>query len=108
MDCLFQGIQHKTSSSCAADPPTDDPAGKHVNDKGDVDDPLPSRDIGKVADPKHVWCRRMELPVHPIQWARPRFVRYGRSWLLSANDPLNADVFYQSGDCASCNILRMP
>jgi hypothetical protein len=22
----------------------------------------------KVADPKDIWCRRMELAVHPIQW----------------------------------------
>ena len=46
----------------------------------------------------------MELPVHPIQRAWQRLVRYGCSRFLAAYDALDTDVLHQSGDRASRNI----
>src|SRR6202021_345715 len=37
-----------------AHPPADDPAGIGVDDKGDIDEAGPGRDVGEVGDPQHV------------------------------------------------------
>ena len=50
-------------------PPADDPAGIGIDDKGDVDEAGPGRDIGEVGEPKDVRPRRLELAVDVIQRA---------------------------------------
>jgi hypothetical protein len=53
-------------------PPADDPAGRGIDDKGDVDEAGPGRDIGdigEVGEPRDVRPRRLELAVGVIQRA---------------------------------------
>jgi hypothetical protein len=54
MNGLFQGIEHEPGMGRAADPPAHDAAGEGIDDEGDVDEALPRRHIGEVADPQHV------------------------------------------------------
>lgn len=65
--CLFQGIKNEVCTHRSADPPTDDTAGKNVNDKGDIDESLPGRGVGEIRDPQLVWPIRFELPIGPVQ-----------------------------------------
>src|SRR3954453_20132264 len=39
---LFQGIQDKAGLGRARHPPADDPPGEGIDDKGDIDEPLPA------------------------------------------------------------------
>ena len=68
MNGLFQSIQNKPRTGCAARAPTDNPPGKYVDDESDIDKALTRRDIGEVADPQYVRRRCMELTIHPVQW----------------------------------------
>lgn len=47
---------------CPAGTPSDDSAGIGVDDKGDVDEPCPSHDVGRVRHPQHVRRWNVELP----------------------------------------------
>jgi hypothetical protein len=48
--------------------------GVGVDDKGDVDETRPGRDIGEVRDPQRVRSRCLELPVHVVERTRRRLV----------------------------------
>ena len=48
MDCLFEGIQNEPRMWGDADAPADDLAGIGVDDESDIDEPLPSCDIGEI------------------------------------------------------------
>ncbi len=50
MNGLLQSIQDEAGVCRAACPPTDDPARIYIDHEGDIDEPLPRRDIGEVAD----------------------------------------------------------
>ena len=54
MKRLLERIQDKARICCPAGPPSDDPASVGVDDEGDVDEPRPGRDVGKVRHPRHV------------------------------------------------------
>ena len=69
MQCLFQCIQYKVCLWRAGNTPTHDLIREGIDDKSNVDEPLPGRDVSKVADPQHVWRRRLELPAHLVFWA---------------------------------------
>ena len=45
---LLQRVQHKAGVSRAGDTPADDTPRKDVDDKGDIDETGPRRDIGKI------------------------------------------------------------
>lgn len=101
---LFQSIEGKTGSGRAADPPSNDTTGEHVDDEGDVGEPLPCRDIGEVSDPENVWRWRTELAVHLGQRTRQRFVRDRCFGLLAAHNAFDPNVLHQAGNVAACNI----
>ena len=63
---LFQGIQDKAGLGRARHPQADDPPGEGIDDKGDIDEPLPGRDIGEVRDPQRIRPGLLELPVHLV------------------------------------------
>jgi hypothetical protein len=69
MQSLLQRIKHEPGMRRAADAPADDPAGKGINDEGDIDKASPGRDISKVRDPKPVRRRSLEFPIDVILWA---------------------------------------
>jgi hypothetical protein len=93
MNGLFQGIEHEPGMGRAADPPADDAAGEGVDDEGHVDEALPGRDIGEVADPEHVRRGHAELTVHLVQRAWLGLVRDRRPVFLAADDALNPMSF---------------
>jgi hypothetical protein len=74
MNGLFQGIQDEPGVGRAAHSPSDNAAREGVDDEGDVDEALPSGDIGEIAHPKHVRRRHAELAVHLVQRAWLRLV----------------------------------
>lgn len=45
---LLQRVQHKAGVSRARDTPADDAPGKGVDDKGNIDEASPRRDVGKI------------------------------------------------------------
>ena len=69
MQGLFQCIQYKVCLWRAGNTPTHDLICEGIDDKSNADEPLPGRDVSKVADPQHVWRRRLELPAHLVFWA---------------------------------------
>lgn len=66
---LLQRIQHEVSAHGCADPPADDPAGKDVDDEGDIDKTLPGGDVGEVGDPELVWAICLEGTMHPFGYS---------------------------------------
>jgi len=72
-----------------------------IDDKSNVDDPLPDRDVSKVADPQHVWRRRPDLPVPLVFWAWLALIRDGCFLYLPANNALNGKVFHLPGHGAT-------
>jgi len=67
---LLQRIQHKAGVSRAGDTPADDTPREDVDDKGDIDETGPCRDVGKVGHPQGVRTRRIELPIDAIERTR--------------------------------------
>ena len=59
---LFESIEHKASLGRSRHPPADDAAGEGIDDEGDVDKPLPGRDIGEVRHPQRI------RPRYPENW----------------------------------------
>ena len=59
---LLQRIKHELGVHGTADAPADDVTGEHIDDEGNVHEPLPGRDIRKVADPELIWALSHELP----------------------------------------------
>jgi hypothetical protein len=51
MESLFESVQDEAGMRRPAHPPADDPAGKGFDDKGDIDEAGPGRDVGEVGDP---------------------------------------------------------
>ena len=48
---LLQRVQHEAGMSRAGDTPADDTPRKDVDDKGDIDETGPRRDVGKIGHP---------------------------------------------------------
>lgn len=70
-----------------AGPPTDDPPGVCIDDEGDVHEPRPGRDVGKVRHQQHVQRWRVEPAIDVIEWARREFVADGRAHRLAKDHP---------------------
>lgn len=51
MSCLFQSIKNKPCMGSAAHPPPNNPTVEGINDKGQIYEPLPSRDICEIVQP---------------------------------------------------------
>ncbi len=98
---LLQRVENEVSVHGTAHPPADDAAGKNVDNEGDVQPALPSRDIGKVGDPQLIRAVGLELAIDPIQWARGRLVADSGADDLAAPGPLQAKAAHQSLDGAT-------
>jgi hypothetical protein len=66
LESLFQSVQYEARMGRPAYPPSDDPSRIGVDDKGDIDEARPGRDVGKVGDPQHVRRRGMKLAIDVI------------------------------------------
>ena len=95
VDSLLQSVENEARVRRSADPPAHDVAGIDVDHEGDVDEPRPGRDVGKVRDPQHVRCRRMELSVDLVERARRRLVADGRPHRLVADYALQAEIAHE-------------
>ena len=101
---LFKRIKNEAGMRCAADPPADNAAGKHIDHEGDIDKSAPGRNISEVRDPEHVRRVGLEVAIDMIERARRRFVTERSAMRFSANYALNTDLFHQSLDCAAGDI----
>ena len=54
MEGLLQCVEHEAGMGRPADPPAHNAAGIGIDDKGNVNEAGPARDIGEVRDPQHV------------------------------------------------------
>src|SRR5438105_3086439 len=95
---LFKSIEHEVGPRRARSLPADDPAREHVDDEGNVHEPLPRRDIGEVAHPQRIRTLGAELPVHAIQRARHAAVADRGTHLLATDDASQAEPLHQSLD----------
>jgi hypothetical protein len=64
---LFQRIEHEVGPHRAAYVPADDAPSEDVDHEGDIDETLPGRDIGEIADPQLVRPLGLELAVDPVK-----------------------------------------
>jgi hypothetical protein len=93
-------------------PPSDDPSRKGIDDKGDIDEARPGRDVGEVGDPQHVRRRGMELAIDVIERTRCGLVAHRRAERFAANDAFEAHGPHQAGNRAAGHIealaLQLP
>ena len=85
---LLQRVQDQVGPHDPGDPPADDPAGKHIDDKGHVDEPGPGGDIRKIRDPQLIRARRRELALDFVRRVLRGRVRHGRTASLAAHRAL--------------------
>ena len=97
----IQCIQYKVCLWRAGNTPTHDLIREGIDDKSNADEPLPGRDVSKVADPQHVWRRRSELPVYLVFWAWLALIRDGCVLHLPANNAMDSKAFHQPGHSAA-------
>lgn len=105
---LLQGIEHEVGPHRPADPPPDNATGKDVDDEGNIDESLPSRDVGEIRDPQLVWPIRLELPIDPVQRARRGGIAEGRANDLPTHDAAQAETPHQSFDGATHHLNAFP
>ena len=98
---LFQGVQDKVCAHRTADTPTDDPASEDVNDKSDINEPLPARDVGEIGDPELIGPFGLEAPIDPIPWARRCRIAEGGSNELATSHSPQAETTHQPFDGAT-------
>src|SRR4051794_33880591 len=67
---LLQRVQHEAGVSRAGDTPADNAPREDVDDKGDIDETGPRRDVGKIGHPQGVRTRRFEWPIDAIERTR--------------------------------------
>ena len=67
MKRLLQRIEHHVGAGGAGDSPANDPAGKGIDDEGDVHETLPSRDIGEIRHPQRIRLSWLKLPSHQVR-----------------------------------------
>ena len=82
---LLQGVEHEVGPHRAAHAPAHDAPGEHVDHERHVDEALPGRDVGEVADPQLVGPFGLELPIDPVQRARRLGVRHGGAHDLASH-----------------------
>src|SRR5579863_1133046 len=105
---LLQRIEHETGVGRTRDAPAHDPPGESIDDEGDVDEALPSRDEGKVRDPERVRPGRLELAVHLVERTGGRTIADRRLGRLAANRALQTHLSHQSRHRASRHVLALP
>lgn len=66
---LLERIEHEVGTHRTADPPADDSAGEHVDDKGNIHEALPSRHVSKIRDPELIGALGLEVAPDAIERA---------------------------------------
>src|SRR4029077_4556896 len=105
MQSLFESIEHKAGVCRSRNPPADNAPGEGIDDKGDIDEAHPGRDIGEVRDPQRVWPRGLELPVDVVERARCRLVADRGFDRLATDSTLQTHGSHQASDSAAGHVL---
>lgn len=111
---LFEGIEDQAGMSRSAHSPADDASGESVDHEGDVDEALPSADVGEIREVRrtHVRSRCTEVAIDPVERARSRLVADSRADRLATDDALKAHGPHQTNDPAAGDVdaylLQLP
>src|ERR1700730_10234354 len=105
MQSLFESIEHEAGMCRSRNPPADDAPGEGIDDKGDVDEARPGRDMCEVRDPQRVRPRGLELPVDVVQRARRHLVADRGSDRLATDNTLQTHALHQALNSAAANFL---
>jgi len=105
---LLQRVEHEAGMGRARGAPAHDPTRECVDDERDVDEALPSGDVGEVRDPQRVRPGRLELTVYLVERTGSRAIADRRLGRLAANHALQAHVSHQSRDRAPSHVLAFP
>ena len=82
VDRLLQGIEHEARRGRGADLSAYDPPGIGIDHEGNVGEPGPGMDVGKVDHPQSVGPLDAELAIDLVERARRLGVADGRDCLL--------------------------
>ena len=63
---LLERVERQVGAKRVRHPPAHDAPGKGVDDKRDVNEPHPSRDVRQIREPQGVRARDLEHPVDPV------------------------------------------
>ena len=91
MQSLLQRIKHEPGMRRAADTPADDPAGKGIDDEGDIDKASPGRDGAFSSQAERLAARKMR------PGGRRYFQAKRNAWRLGKCDQTEGDIFKPSG-----------
>ena len=91
---MLQRIQNEVRAHRAADPPTDNAPGVHINDKGHVLPTLPGRYVCEITDPQLIGALGFEVPVDLIEWTRPFRVGYGGAQRFATANATQTQSFH--------------
>ena len=91
MQSLLQRIKHERRMRRAADAPADDPAGKGINDEGDINKASPGRDGAFSSQAERLAARKMRPD------GRRHFQAKWHAWRLGKCDQTEEDIFKPSG-----------
>jgi hypothetical protein len=95
---LFQRVQDQFGTHRACHPPTDDAAGEHVDDKRDVDEAGPRRDIREIGHPELIRAARLELPIDTVERSLGVVIAERCPALAATNDAVKPKVIHQPLD----------
>lgn len=107
MNGLSEFVENKPGMGRSTDPPAHNATRESIDDKGHVNEALPCRHIGEIADPQHVRSRRLELAVLLFQRTWRRLVRNGRPVFRAANYDFEPNVFHHAGNCTAGHIKAL-
>ena len=104
MDRLLKSIENEAGLRGGASAPPDVLSSIGISDESSINEPIPSRDIGKIRDPLHVGRRPAKLAIHFVQRARLFLVLNRRLLWLATDNALDTHAVHQPGNCASGDI----
>nr|GFB76894.1 hypothetical protein [Tanacetum cinerariifolium] len=93
---LLQSVEHEVGPHRAADAPADDSPSEDIDHESDIDETLPGRDVGEIADPQLVRPLCLELAVDPVERARCLRIGSRRAYDLAAHDAPQAGLTHQA------------
>lgn len=98
---LLERIEDEIGLHGATDAPAHDAPGEHVDDEGDIQPHLPSRNVGEVRHPQFIGAVSLEHPIDLVQWAGRAGVRARGADPPATTRALKPQAPHQPLDCAT-------